>query len=108
MSFKLVYERCVRATLDHGTTTAAYFGTIHRRASRILASVCQHLGQRAFVGKVCMDRNSPEFYVESTDESLDETKGFIEDVRQMGRKGGLVQPILTPRFVPSCSRKGAP
>ena len=25
-----MYERCVRATLDSGTTTAAYFATIHR------------------------------------------------------------------------------
>ena len=32
------------------------------------------LGQRAFVGKVNMDTQSPEFYVETTQESVRETE----------------------------------
>ena len=32
------------------------------------------LGQRAYVGKVNMDRNSPEYYVEDTAQSLKDTE----------------------------------
>jgi len=33
------------------------------------------LGQRAYVGKVNMDQNSPDFYIESSaDESVKETR----------------------------------
>ena len=54
--------RCVRSTLDSGTTTAVYFATIHTESSLVLADTCTNLGQRAYVGKVCMDRNSPDTY----------------------------------------------
>jgi len=97
-----VYERCVRSTIDSGTTTAVYFATIHKESSENLALVCKKLGQRAFVGKVCMDRNSPDYYVEETEESLNNTRKFINQVEKVG--GSLVSPIITPRFVPSCSR----
>ena len=30
--------------------------------------------------KVCMDRNSPEYYCETTQDSLQETKQFIKQV----------------------------
>ena len=55
-------SRCVRSTLDAGTTTAVYFATIHKESSVLLADICSKMGQRAFVGKVSMDRNSPETY----------------------------------------------
>lgn len=61
----------------NGTTTASYFATIHKQASEILADVVEQLGQRALIGKVCMDCNSPEFYVETTEESLKSTEEFI-------------------------------
>ena len=31
-------------------------------------------GQRAFVGKVCMDQLAPDYYIETTDQSLKETE----------------------------------
>lgn len=39
------------------------------------------VGQRAFVGKVCMDRNSPDFYTASCQENLVDTLDFIKAVR---------------------------
>lgn len=98
-----VYSRCVRATLDSGTTTAAYFATIHSKASLLLASICQRLGQRAWVGKVCMDRNSPDSYREDTEASVAATKQFVSSITELN--SDLVRPIITPRFVPSCSRE---
>ena len=51
------YNAVVRSTLNHGTTTASYFATIDLDASLVLADVAEDLGQRAFVGKVCMYRS---------------------------------------------------
>lgn len=34
----------------------------------------ERLGQRALIGKVNMDRESPDYYVETTQESLEDTK----------------------------------
>jgi len=97
-----VYARCVRSTLDSGTTTASYFGTIHLEACILLAKICKSLGQRALIGKVNMDRNSPPTYCEDTEESLRSTNTFIEAIRKI--ESQLIKPIITPRFVPSCSR----
>lgn len=38
-------------------------------------------GMRAYVGKVCMDRNSKDFYVHSTGQNLADTEAFVEHVR---------------------------
>ena len=76
-------------------------------ASQVLAEVCRDAGQRAFVGKVVMDDpdQCPDYYRDSsTRQAIDETQGFIEFVRNLsGNDADLVQPIVTPRFIPSCS-----
>ena len=53
---KIIYTAVVSRTLSFGTTTACYFATIHKEASLLLAEICDKLGQRAFIGKVSMDR----------------------------------------------------
>jgi len=59
-------------------------------------------GQRAFVGKVCMDMNTtvPE-YKETTEESIKETERFVS--RMLQKNYSRVKPIMTPRFSLSCS-----
>ena len=69
-----VFEGVVRDTLSSGTTTACYFATLHLEPCKVLADVALRLGQRALVGKVCMDRQSPENYTQSTQQNVDETK----------------------------------
>lgn len=95
------YERAVRRCLSLGTTTCSYFGTIHLEASKILCEVVGALGQRALIGKVNMDRNAPGYYIEGTAESLAATREFVEHVK--GLNNPLVMPIITPRFVPTCT-----
>jgi len=56
---RTVYTRIVARTLRNGTTFAAYHATIHVPATTLLASICLARGQRALVGRVCMDRLSP-------------------------------------------------
>ncbi|KAF7250465.1 Guanine deaminase [Varanus komodoensis] len=61
-------------------------------------------GQRAFVGKVCMDLNeSLQEYKESTTESVEETERFVRGVLE--KKYPRVHPIVTPRFGPSCTEE---
>ncbi|XP_011517519.1 guanine deaminase isoform X3 [Homo sapiens] len=91
-----------RRTLKNGTTTACYFATIHTDSSLLLADITDKFGQRAFVGKVCMDLNDtfPE-YKETTEESIKETERFVSEMLQ--KNYSRVKPIVTPRFSLSCS-----
>ena len=98
-----VYNWCVDRTLSEGTTTCFYFATIHLEASLLLAEICGAKGQRAYVGKVNMDRNSPPDYVETTADSVSLTREFLDRFKIVRRKYPLVQPIITPRFAPTCS-----
>eukprot|EP01121_Diplochlamys_sp_Union-15-3_P016443 TRINITY_DN5584_c0_g2_i8.p1 TRINITY_DN5584_c0_g2~~TRINITY_DN5584_c0_g2_i8.p1 ORF type:complete len:264 (+),score=30.90 TRINITY_DN5584_c0_g2_i8:77-868(+) len=94
-----VYPKVVKMTLRNGTTTACYFATIHLEATKYLAEVALHYGQRALIGKVCMDRNSPDYYVESTKQSLEDTEEFIKFVKSLN--SDLISPVVTPRFAPT-------
>ncbi|KAL2091956.1 hypothetical protein ACEWY4_011754 [Coilia grayii] len=97
-----VYNKVVKRTLRNGTTTACYFATIHTDASLLLGEIADRLGQRALVGKVCMDcNNSVSHYKETTEESSEETRRFIQEL--LNKKYPHVRPIVTPRFVLSCS-----
>ncbi|RKP26721.1 hypothetical protein SYNPS1DRAFT_13797 [Syncephalis pseudoplumigaleata] len=119
-----VYQRVVRRTLRNGTTCAAYFGTLHTTGSQRLVDVMRAAGQRGWVGKVCMDQNAPEWYRETTDESVRGTQQLIAYVQQLDQhereqqqpsssassasrchyhKAELVEPCITPRFAPTCS-----
>ncbi|SCZ99504.1 BZ3500_MvSof-1268-A1-R1_Chr3-1g06043 [Microbotryum saponariae] len=116
------YEEVVQRNLSVGTTTVCYYGTLHL-TTQILAAICHRKGQRAFVGKCNMDRNSSDEYVEaSPSQSLLDTKKYVDFVRSKccspirstsessgsnlninGLRSDLVQPIITPRFAISCS-----
>ena len=68
-----VYPKVVQRQLQHGTTYCSYFATIHTEATKLLADECIKQGQRALVGKVNMDMNAPEYYIEKTKESITAT-----------------------------------
>jgi len=102
-----VYESLVDALLANGTTTAMYFGTIHLAATQALADICLRRSQRALVGRVAMDDpdQCPAYYRDADAGIAEaETSGFIGYVRSMaGNASGLVLPVITPRFIPSCT-----
>ncbi|XP_050966832.1 guanine deaminase isoform X2 [Labeo rohita] len=97
-----VYTKVVKRTLKNGTTTACYFATIHTDASLLLGELADKFGQRALVGKVCMDCNSavPQ-YKESPSECKEETDRFIKEL--LKKEYPNIKPVVTPRFAPSCS-----
>jgi guanine deaminase len=100
------YKSVVRRIIDSGTTTCCYYGTLHLEATKALADIVHSYGQRAFVGKCNMDRNSPESYSEPSPEaSIEATKALIAHIRALPSISSqpFVHPILTPRFAISCS-----
>lgn len=100
-----IYQNFVSRTLSNGTTTCSYFATRHVPATNLLADICLKRGQRAFVGRVCMNSDlSPAYYRdESTETSYRDSKASIDYIRSIDPKGEIVQPIVTPRFAPSCT-----
>ncbi|KAG1958388.1 guanine deaminase [Pimephales promelas] len=99
---KNVYTKVVRRTLKNGTTTACYFATIHTDASLLLGELADKFGQRALVGKVCMDCNSAvPHYKENPSECKEQTDRFIKEL--LKKEYPNVKPVVTPRFALSCS-----
>ncbi|WP_211748475.1 guanine deaminase [Paenibacillus sp. Marseille-Q4541] len=107
---KRVYDDVVSTLLANGTTTALYFATVHKEASILLAEICASKGQRGLVGKVVMDdpEGNPEYYRDAdTHTALVDTEEFIIAVKELAKstKQG-VYPVVTPRFIPSCTDDG--
>jgi guanine deaminase len=103
----MLYTRLVKRLLRNGTTTALYFATIHLEASKILANLCSSLGQRGYVGKLNIDQLSPDYYLETTSDSLHTTESFIQychaEFPSTKSRTSTVHPVITPRFIPTCS-----
>ncbi len=83
------------------TTRLAVFGTLHREATELLMDKLEKSGAVSFVGKVNMDRNSPDELREaSAKASLADTERFIKETQHKYKN---TAPIITPRFTPSCT-----
>ena len=82
------------------TTRAVIFASIHYPAAKVLMDLIEESGLIAYVGKVNMDRNSPDYYIEETADSLADTETWIRETIHQYKH---VFPILTPRFTPTCS-----
>lgn len=101
------YSFLVEDLIANGTTTALYFATQDREATKLLADICIAKGQRALVGKVVMDdpEACPASYRDaSPDTAIADTRAVIEHVRtHPDNADGRVLPVVTPRFIPSCT-----
>ncbi len=87
--------------IANGTTTAAIYASVHEEATDIAFSVAKTKGVRAFIGKVMMDRNSPEALQEDTDDSVAASLRLFE--KWDGAEDGRLRYIFAPRFAGSCS-----
>ena len=94
------YSMFADALKHSATTRAVVFGTIHRRSTELLMDKMEESGLVSYVGKVNMDRNAPDSLIEGTEESYRKTKLFLEHTVGKYRS---TYPIITPRFVPSCT-----
>jgi guanine deaminase len=95
-----VYRNTINKIIQHGITSVSLYGTIHLNSTLELFYLMARSGLRGYVGKVNMDQNSPPRLKEHTEASLTSTEEFIRNTLQ---SGSLVKPIITPRFVPTCS-----
>lgn len=83
------------------TTRAAIFATVHREGTEILMDEMERSGLISVVGKVNMDRDAPAYLVEeSAQRSAEETRAWLDCVAGKYSRTG---PIITPRFIPSCT-----
>lgn len=82
------------------TTRAVVFGTLHVDATELLMDKLEDTGLVTYVGKVNMDRNSPDTLVETTAGSAEATRRWLAGIDGRYER---TMPILTPRFTPSCT-----
>lgn len=98
-----IYTEVVKNTLKCGTTTACYFTSIYTESTKIMADIVDKIGQRALIGKVCMDANAPDYYSEVTESSLSGTMEVVEYINKLSNP--LILPVLTPRFALTSTRQ---
>ena len=97
---KKQYSKFVSDVKNSATTRLSIFATLHKDATIMLMDMLEEAGIKAYVGKVNMDRNSPEFLTEDTLKSKEDTIEWLEDTKDRYKN---IKPILTPRFIPSCT-----
>ena len=91
------------AALKAGATTrASVFASLHVPATEILMGLLEESGLATYVGKVNMDRNCPDHLVEKAFDSALDTEDWIRRSLDSYKN---TKPIITPRFVPSCSEE---
>ena len=95
-----IYRRFVRDLWRYGTMRSAVFATIHADSTRLLMRLFEQSGMGALVGKVDMDRNCPDALRQTVDEAVAANESLIAEFSD---PNGLVRPIITPRFIPSCT-----
>ena len=97
-----MYRRFVHDLWRFGTMRAVTFATIHRDSTRMLMNIFGEAGMGALVGKVDMDRNCPESLRVNVEQAKADDEALIAEFNDAD---ALVRPIITPRFIPSCSPK---
>ena len=93
-----MYRRFVRDLWRFGTMRSCVFATSHTESTRLLMHLYREAGMGALVGKVAMNRNCPEALSESVDDMVAGYESLMADAASP-----LVRPIITPRFVPTCT-----
>lgn len=94
------YSQFTEALKASATTRACIFATTDAQATLTLMRLIDKSGLKAYVGKVSMDRNAPDELLDPKGQAgADAFEKWLSDATGFER----VKPILTPRFVPSCS-----
>ncbi len=102
-----MYRRFIRDMWRFGTMRSCVFATIHTQSTRLLMNLFREAGMGAMVGKVAMNRNCPPELIESVEDMVAGNEALIAEFPQSSpltsNLSPLVRPIITPRFVPSCT-----
>lgn len=95
-----MYRHFVHDLWRFGTMRACVFATSHTGSTRVLMHIFREAGMGAFVGKVAMNRNCPEGLSEPVERMV---QGYEALIAEFPDPEALVRPIITPRFIPSCT-----
>ncbi len=94
-----IFKEVLNKLWEAGSLRSVIFASLYKDASELMFKLVAEAGLSAYVGKVNMDRNVPDFYIETTEDSIN----FSEDLIKEFSNNDLVKPIITPRFVPHCT-----
>ncbi|MBA6362593.1 guanine deaminase, partial [Colwellia sp. BRX8-8] len=94
-----ISEFFLNQLLANGTTTALVFGTVHAESVNAFFEVALAKNLRMIAGKVMMDRNAPDYLLDTAQSSYQQSKQLIKDWHGKGR----LQYAITPRFAPTSS-----
>ncbi|WP_313484477.1 guanine deaminase [Stutzerimonas kunmingensis] len=83
--------------LRNGTTTALVFGTVHKQSVDAFFEACEKRNLRMIAGKVLMDRNAPDFLIDTAECGYADSRELIERWHGKGR----LHYAVTPRFAPT-------
>jgi guanine deaminase len=103
---RLAYGLLVEHLKRGPNTRLIIFATVHAPATLFLMDQLEESGLVSLAGKVNMDRNSPGNLREAgAAASLAETNEWLDACFSRNNGSGYKNtgPILTPRFIPSCS-----
>lgn len=92
-------ELFLRELLRNGTTTALVFGTVHKQSMEAFFEHASKLNLRMIGGKVLMDRNAPDYLLDTAESGYADSKDLIERWHGQGR----LSYAVTPRFAPTSS-----
>ncbi len=87
----------IQELLRNGTTTALVFGSRHKESVEAFFTAAEKLNLRMIAGKVMMDRNAPDYLVDTAESSYVDSKALIERWHGKGR----LHYAVTPRFAPT-------
>jgi guanine deaminase len=94
---RAIAERFLDELLRCGTTTALVFGSVHKASVDAFFEACEARDLRMIAGKVMMDRNAPDYLVDTPESSYRDSKALIEKWHNRGR----LRYAVTPRFSPT-------
>ena len=80
--------------VQHGTTAAVVFSTVHRSATEILFTAAERRRVTIVSGKTMMDRNAPEALRDDPDSGVRDSEALIERWHRRGR----LRYAITVRF----------
>jgi guanine deaminase len=80
--------------IDHGTTCAAVYSSVHTEAADALFSAAHGRGMALVAGKTMMDRNAPEEVCEAVEPCVQACKDLIDRWHDAAR----LRYAITPRF----------
>ena len=89
----------LQACLQHGTTSAAVFCTVHPHSAEALFQAAEALDMRLVAGKVWMDRHAPAGLLDTARSAYDDSLRLARRWHGRGRAGYAI----TPRFAPTSS-----